>query len=131
MKQPLFPLLPLLAALSLVGCAAFDPPYSDIIDQRFNPWLGKTKDDRIRIAGPPERCAQLQDGEEACTWKSAGIDGSSVTRFVTVSSWLHHVVFIYDKTGVAKAWHYSGSWGERSNNNAGERMSPESSALLP
>lgn len=121
----------LMVMLSLVGCAAFDPPYSDLIDQRFNPWLGRSKDDRMRTAGPPERCAQLQSGEEACTWKSTGIDGSSVTRFVTVSSWLHRVVFIYDRNGMARAWHYSGSWGERSSAGPGEHTSPASGALLP
>ena len=117
--------------LAIPGCLFHDPSYSQLIDQRFNAWLGKSKDERMRIAGPPERCAPLQSSEEACVWESKGIEGSSVTKFVTVSSWMHQVVFIYDRQGIARAWHYSGSWGERSSGDKGAEGQPRSDTVLP
>jgi hypothetical protein len=117
--------------LGQAGCASFEPSYTELVDRRFNVWLGKSKDDRIRVAGPPEQCAPLQSAEEACTWRSVGIDGTSVSRFVTVTSWAHQVVFIYDKNGIARQWHYSGSWGERASSDKEQSMMPGSEALLP
>jgi hypothetical protein len=117
--------------LTLPACTLFNPSYSEVIDQHFNPWLGKTKDDRMRVAGPPEQCAQLQSGEEVCSWKSAGVGGTSVSRWVQVSSWMHQVVFVYDKQGIAQSWKYSGTWGERSSGDPNEGGAPQSGGVLP
>ena len=42
---------------------------------RFNQWLGKHKDERIRTKGPPDKCATLSSGEEACEWSQRGVSG--------------------------------------------------------
>jgi hypothetical protein len=44
---------------------------------------------------------------------------------------MHHVVFVYDPEGLARAWHYSGTWGQRSSTDTGDSGPPQSEALLP
>ena len=122
-----------LASISLIGCATFNESFSDDIDRTYNPWLGRTKGDRIQMVGPPERCARLRSEEEVCAWDQMVLDMPGVRRLMTqtVPSWMHHVIYVYDQAGVARAWHYSGTWGERSSGDPKPSAPPHDSALLP
>lgn len=71
------------------------------VSPRWNVWLGKTKDERIRELGLPDRCAVLTTGEEVCEWRKLGVN------------WEHKLSFIYDGQRIAREWSYSGSWGQQ------------------
>lgn len=122
-----------LTILTLLGCSMFTNSFSDDIDRMLNPWLGKSKRDRILTIGPPKRCESLRTGEKVCSWSRMSLDLPAVRRLVPLHtpSEMHHVVFVYDQAGVAQSWHYSGSWGERSSGETGEGGDPKSDALLP
>ena len=126
--------LPLVLVLAgLGGCSALSESYSDEIDRTYNPWLGRTKEARIQAVGPANRCAGLRSHEEVCAWDRIGLDMPAVRRLITqtVPSWTHHVVYVYDQTGIALSWHYSGTWGERSSRDRETSGPPRSEALLP
>jgi hypothetical protein len=121
------------AAIGQAGCPALNDSFSDDIDRTYNPWLGQTKGARIQIVGPPQRCQRLQSKEEVCAWDRMSLDMPAVRRMLlmNIPSWKHHVVYVYDQSGIARAWHYSGTWGERSSGDKPSADSPDQSALLP
>ena len=122
-----------LVSISSIGCATFNDSFSDDIDRTYNPWLGRTKDERIQIVGTPERCARLQSQEEVCAWDRMALNMPGVRRLMsqTIPSWMHHIVYVYDPSGIARSWHYSGTWGERSSGDSSPSMPAQYSALLP
>jgi hypothetical protein len=87
------------------------------MEPQWNGWLGKTKDDRMVVEGPPDRCAPLQNGGEVCEWRSVG------------AAWEHRRIFVYDREHVARSWTYQGTWGTRRSASAGakEGNSPDGS----
>ncbi len=123
-------LIPVLVGLMAIpGCALLQSrlanPMTEI-DNSLNRWLGKSKDERIRRAGPPAQCAKLSNGDEACSWVRGGVQNAAVDCPPDVvygghrcrggggSSWEHHVILVYDQNGIAQEWNYWGSLGERS-----------------
>ena len=132
-RIPCIHVLLLLVTINSIGCAEFNDSFSDDIDRTYNLWLGRTKDERIQMVGPPERCARLQSQEEVCSWDRMALDMPGVRRLMnqTIPSWMHHIVYVYDPSGTAKSWHYSGSWGERSSGDSSSFMPAQQSALLP
>jgi hypothetical protein len=95
------------------------------LDQKFNQWLGQSKDDRIRQAGPPVSCTTLKTGEEVCEWIVQGQRGSAmncVPNYATGGSlchgggggsYEHHLIYTYNQNGIATFWSYRGSLGSR------------------
>jgi hypothetical protein len=106
-----------------LGCDAYYQEQLDKLEPQWNQWLGKTKDERIKIAGPPDKCATLSDGGEVCEWSSGGVSGggsySAHTGYgsSSVSSWQHRRIFTYDPNHIAIAWSYQGNLGQRSSHN--------------
>jgi len=103
-------LLVLLVMVSVQGCALHDrlvARQSEHIDAWANPWLGKTKDARMTVLGPPDTCAAVSDGE-VCEWVASDVSagGGSLLE--------HHISYTY-QDGIATAWNYQGPWGRRSN----------------
>lgn len=128
--------------LSLSGCsymmcsAGFcDAYYSEQLDEmesKWNQWLGKTKDERMKADGPPSKCLLLSDGGEVCEWVSGGVSGGGSYNPYTgfgdssVSSWEHRRIFTYDRDHIARAWSYRGSLGQRSSKGANAPLPPNS-----
>lgn len=79
-------------------------------DAEFNPWLGKSKDLRLKRIGPPEQCVRLSDGGEVCEWVVRGVSYSAGKG----GTWERHIIFTYDGAGIAQEWNYRGTQGERS-----------------
>jgi hypothetical protein len=99
----------------LPGCALRDMiMWREDLDTNLNPWLGKSKDERMKRIGPPEQCAKLSDGGEVCDWVVRGVSYSGGNG----NTWEHHAVFTYDRAGIAKEWNYRGSHGQRSSNDS-------------
>ena len=74
------------------------------LGESLNYFIGKSKDERIRVIGKPDACSKYETGEEACEWtpKSA-------------SAGQQHVVYTYNREGFARAWSYSGPLGQFTN----------------
>jgi hypothetical protein len=70
----------------------------------LNYWLGRPRDERIRVMGPPDRCTALQTGEDVCEWTTRGASSGQ------------QVTYTYDR-GVATAWSYRGTLGVFSSDN--------------
>lgn len=117
------PALSLVLWCATAACAEQPPVY--LIDMSLNPWLGKSKEERIRIAGAPTQCTNLNTGEEVCDWVRRGpydisIDcpadgvygGHRCQR--RDGQGKHHLIFRYDRKGIAHGWTYWGSGGRRS-----------------
>jgi hypothetical protein len=89
----------------------------DRAEPQWNQWLGKTKDERIKALGPPDKCETLTTGEEVCEWRSGGVTGggsySNEHGSSSVSSWEHRRIFTYDRDHIARSLSYSGSLGQR------------------
>jgi len=80
----------------------------------------------MSVIGPPEKCTTLSTGGEICEWVSNGIAGATLNcpadlahrepecRGGVGESWVHHVLYTYDRDGIATAWNYRGSSGQRS-----------------
>lgn len=104
---------------SLTGCLTHP------MDARFDLWLGKTKDVRINVIGPPDTCTVLNTGGEVCEWVSTGAASASLSCPADLihrepdcpggvgESWEHHVLYTYDRDGIATTWNYRGSSGQR------------------
>jgi hypothetical protein len=92
------------------------------LSERFDKWIGKHRDQRIKVAGPPGRCFILESKEEVCEWVKSGVSGEGHSAYdgnigygggySEVSSWEHRVLFIYDTDHIATSWRYSGDWGQ-------------------
>jgi len=99
-------------------------------DATLNPWLGKSKDERMKRIGPPEQCAKLSDGGEVCAWVFRGVSNAPVScppdyvngghqcRGGGGNTWEHHAIFTYSRAGIAEEWNYRGSQGQRSSNDS-------------
>lgn len=102
-----------------LGCDVYYQEKLDEWEIGWNQWLGKSKDERIKKAGPPDKCASLTDGGEVCEWRSGGVSGggsySAHTGYgsSSVSSWEHRRLFTYDRDHIARAWSYQGTFGSR------------------
>ena len=72
--------------------------------ESLNYFLGKSKDERIRVIGKPDACSQYNTGEEACEWTPKAS-----------SSGQQRVVYTYNRDGLARAWSYSGPLGQFTN----------------
>jgi hypothetical protein len=96
------------------------PYYQEKLDEsrtRWDYWLGKSKDDRIKSVGPPTACSMLTTGEEVCEWAEGGVSGGGSYNPTfggssSVSSYAHRRIFTYDQNHIAVAWSYRGTWGE-------------------
>lgn len=121
----------LLLGVSMTGCShslceagIFCTAYEqlDRAELQWNQWLGKTKDERIKAVGPPDRCETLTTGEEVCEWRSGGVSGggsySDGQGSSSVSSWEHRRIFTYDRDHITRSWSYSGSLGQRHSKDA-------------
>lgn len=118
-------ILALFISASLSGCLLHDMGDTkrlDSLDVQLNPWLGKTKDFRMKIIGPPDKCAALSAGGEVCEWVLSGVSAVHCPPDAAYSghqcsgggSWEDHFVFTYDQDGIATEWNYNGSLGQRS-----------------
>jgi hypothetical protein len=122
-----------LLGLALLGtaaaCAQQQAPVNPV-DISLDPWLGKTKEERVQVAGAPTQCTNLNTGEEVCDWVRRGpydlsIDcpadgmygGHRCRR--TESAEKHHLIFRYDRKAIARRWTYWGAGGERSSGDGG------------
>ena len=102
-----------------LSCDAYHQEMLDAREVKWDQWLGKSKDERIKKEGPPDKCASLTDGGEVCEWRSGGVSGggsySAHTGYgsSSVSSWEHRILFTYDCDHIARAWSYHGTLGSR------------------
>ena len=96
----------LFSALALLGCKQAVPHTRDAVSPKIvfeanlrplaDEWLGKTRDARIKAKGFPDRCSKVEDNEVVCEWLAPG---------------QHHLIYIYDSHGLARAWSYRGPFG--------------------
>jgi hypothetical protein len=63
--------------------------------------------------GPPDRCSPLTDGGEVCEWREGGVTGGGSGGSYSVSSYLHKVIYVYDREHIARSWSYRGNYGAR------------------
>lgn len=82
--------------------------------QSLNYHLGKSKADRIRVFGSPNKCTTQSSTKEICEWKQLS------------DSQEHFVAYTYGSGGLATAWSYHGSYGEFTNANYGTVQSTSS-----
>lgn len=107
-----------LAAIFLVllvaGCATSGRDFKQESANKFNQWLGKSKDERVKVLGPPERCTPLDQGGEVCQWVWRGMSGggSFVGGYAgssgssSMSTWEAILNFTYDHNHVARFWSF-------------------------
>ena len=120
MKLPVIVIL--IASLLLGGCVAAEDFYEKEIQAVYTPgslreknmrrmaetldfFLGKSKEERIRIMGEPDKCMAINPAEEICEWKPKA------------SSTEQHITYTYDKDGIARSWSYQGVYGQFTNAN--------------
>jgi hypothetical protein len=109
-------------SLSLSGCSIFEPFWDkEVLDkyapetrrsqqkdnliQALNYYLEKPKAERVRIAGPPDKCTNQSSTEENCEWTWVS---NSAKQFVA---------YTYGSGGLAKSWSYDGYFGQFTNTN--------------
>lgn len=117
--QVLVVLATVAVGLEVAGCSTVgqinEEHYSQL-SGNLNQWIGKHRDERIKVAGPPSRCFVLETHEEVCEWIHEGMSGQSYYGvnggYGASSSWKHSVLFIYDSRRIAKSWRYNGDWGQ-------------------
>lgn len=82
--------------------------------QSLNTHLGRSKAERIRAVGPPDKCTNKGPTTEICEWTqlSKPLD--------------HSVAYTYGSGGLATAWSYHGSYGEFTSANYGTVLSSSS-----
>ena len=98
----------------------------------LNHWLGQLKSERIRIVGPPAECVPLSSAEERCEWRSPWVTSSDESASVpssTASPEGQRISFVYDRSGLARSWSYSGPYGQFTNSDyhltKAQRVSPK------
>lgn len=108
-----------IAVFQIAGCTTAEQRDDDHyfeLSGRFNQWLGKHRDERIKSVGPPNRCFALETREEVCEWSQEGVRGESYygtsAGYGHTASWRHSVLFLYDSGHIAKSWSYNGDWGQ-------------------
>lgn len=77
----------------------------DFFIQSLNYHLRKSKADRIRVFGSPDKCTNQGSTKETCEWKQVS------------DSQEHLVAYTYGKDGLATSWSYRGYFGEFTNSN--------------
>ena len=117
-----------------LSCEAYYQEKLDEAEVGWNQWLGKSKDEIMKKAGPPNLCSPLTDGGEVCEWRSGGISGGGSSSYnaytgfgggsSSVSSWEHRRIFTYDRDHIARAWSYQGTLGSR-NSRPIQKQSPD------
>jgi hypothetical protein len=116
-----------------ISCGAYYEEQLDQLELQWNQWLGKTKDERIKSVGPPDKCETLTTREEVCEWRSGGVSGGGSYSAHTgsgsssISSWEHRRIFTYDRDHIARSWSYHGSFGQR--RSKGSNASPQANIL--
>ncbi|BFU95940.1 MAG: protein of unknown function [Nitrospira sp.] len=108
--------------LPLHGCGMFDQFWDKEIRQVYSPktsrdkqrdffiqslnyHLGKSKADRIRVFGPPDKCTTQSSAKEICEWKQLS------------DSQEHVVTYTYGNGDLATSWSYRGYFGEFTDTN--------------
>lgn len=111
-----------LVALLMSGCAIFDQFWDKEILEKYAPetlrnqqrenfiqalnsYLEKTKAERVRIAGSPDKCTNQSSSEENCEW-----------TWVSNSA-KHSVAYTFGSGGLAKSWSYKGYYGQFTSTN--------------
>lgn len=111
-----------LVALFMGGCSIFDQFWEKEIVAKYAPgtlhkqqqenfiqalnsYLEKPKADRVRIAGPPDKCTNQPLSEENCEW-----------TWVSNSS-RNAVTYTYGSGGLARSWSYNGYFGQFTSTN--------------
>lgn len=87
-----------LGLLALGGCAISD---GAVHANRWDGWIGTTKDSRVKEMGIPVRCHTFKEGGELCEWNYM-LDGGK-TELVGLQ---------FDQKGVACQWTYRGFYGQ-------------------
>ena len=108
-----------LCEIGLPGCT--EARCEEMFEKRipyWNSFLGKHKDEWIKVAGPPNRCASLSDGGETCECRREGISGGGavvgngaggiVGESSIQSNWAQRL-FTYDRNDIARSWHVNSS----------------------
>jgi hypothetical protein len=72
----------------------------------LNYWLGRSKDERTRIIGPPQECVSFNKTEELCEWRIARGGGSASAPET------HSFTYTYNQDHLARAWTYRGDYGQ-------------------
>lgn len=62
----------------------------------LNFYLSRTKEDRVRVFGPPSQCTSLGPAGETCLWRTP----------------TQQIAFAYDREGYARSWAYEGPQGQ-------------------
>jgi hypothetical protein len=62
----------------------------------LNFYLSRSKEDRVRVFGPPSQCTSENPAGETCLWKTAN----------------QLIAFAYDRDGYARSWAYEGPQGQ-------------------
>jgi hypothetical protein len=129
------PLYVVFLVLAVGGCTAVEnfwrtevvnvyaPKYSrekdraQLVDS-LNYFLGKSKEERIRVVGVPNQCVPLKQGWETCEWvpKTSGIE--------------QQIAYTYNSEQVAMAWSYRGPLGQFTDANASPVMEPPQASPL-
>lgn len=121
-KRTGVPVIIVLLGCATAGCATHATV--NPVDINLNPWLGKSKDERVKMVGAPTQCIRLNTGEEICDWVRRGPYDSNIDCppdgiygghrcEQTASPEKHHLIFRYDRQGIAHEWSYQGSRGTR------------------
>ena len=126
-------------ALFLSGCSIFDQFWEKEVlakyapgtlhnqqkenfIQALNSYLEKPKSERVRIAGPPDKCTNQSSSEENCEWTWV----SDSTR--------NSVAYTFGSGGLAKSWSYNGYFGQFTSTNyavAKSAVKQQTEANLP
>lgn len=118
MKLPVI----LIASLLLGGCVAVEDFWEKEIQAVYTPdslreknktrvaktldyFLGKPKDERVRVMGAPDKCMALNPAGEICEWKPKA------------SSSEQRITYTYDKDSIATSWSYQGILGQFTSTN--------------
>ena len=124
------PLVCLVMWWMVVACVEHQPSVNPV-DVSMNLWIGKSKDERVQIAGAPTQCTNLKTGEEICDWvrrgpydvnidcPADGMYGGHPCRR-TEGLQKHHLIFQYDRQGIARRWTYWEDGGKRASSEMGE-----------
>jgi hypothetical protein len=128
-------LLLLILALGVGGCTTVEnfwrtevvnvyaPRYSRDNDKArlvdsLNYFLGKSKDERVRVVGAPVQCVPLKQGWETCEWlpKVSGVE--------------QQIGYTYNSEQIAVAWSYRGPLGQFTDANASTAIeAPQATSL--
>jgi hypothetical protein len=92
----------LVGKTSLPGLSSPDEGKKFLVEA-LNYWVGRSKEERIRVFGAPTQCTKLNTGHEVCEWKNEK----------------QQVAFNFDPRGVASSWSYRGEYGRFNNANHG------------